>query len=447
MTEKSRFWDGTTTGDATESPYDAGTEFAEVLMAMAEANRLANIGGVYRGTSGYLAPTISAANTLRVGAGRAFVYGSWYQNDANVDTTIPTPGASTRIDRIVLRKSWVGQTIRIMRIAGVEGGAAPALVQIVGTTWDIPICSVTITTGAVMNVTDNREFLSTGLLTAGDLFNEFMWPNYVPTATSLLTGLWLVQIGTPTVLTYNNDGTGDYKEYVSCTTDAVDEGWAQRYTYTDQKRIRTGKKFSMRVPVWVTTADRTLTVELRTSLGTVVSVAVKPVISTWQTVVLENLTLDGTYVDVRFLLSGVGTFLVGSPSVSCSPVAISLPNRRWKYVDAFAVNLYSADPGGATWFDVDITAQTSPLAAMAQITVNYSNTTTAGSRAFLRRNGDTVAASNSAVATTNTVAALSGYGAKLVALDDGQIFETQTDGAAGNTELLNLSLSGFWEWE
>lgn len=159
MVERSRFWNSTVTGDATEAPYDAPTEFAQVLMGIGEHAGLTDRGRVIRSTAapGTLQPTSPGANTLRIATGEALVYGSWYQNDANIDVTIPTPGGATRIDRVVLRKSWSAQNVRVTRIAGTEGGGAPALVQTVGTTWDFPLAQVSITTGGVMTITDQRK--------------------------------------------------------------------------------------------------------------------------------------------------------------------------------------------------------------------------------------------------------------------------------------------------
>lgn len=171
MTERSRVWDGTSTGDATESPYDAPTEFARLFRYQFGFGQMSNYGGVLNGASGFsdLTPSNPSANTVRIASGVGWVYGTQYDSDANVDINIPTPGVSTRIDRIVLRKSWAAQTIRLTRIAGTEGGGAPALVQTAGTTWDIPIAQVSITTGAVITLTDQREFPGTPGIPTGTL--------------------------------------------------------------------------------------------------------------------------------------------------------------------------------------------------------------------------------------------------------------------------------------
>lgn len=159
MTQVSRFWDGTTTGDATTAPYDAGTEFSKVLMSVAGAAGIAtNLSGVFRGELSQLAVS-GAATPVSIASGRAITWGTWFENDAATTVAIPTPASSTRVDRIVLRKDWVAQTVRVTRIAGVEGAGAPALTQVAGTTWDEPLAQVSITTGGVITLTDQREFI------------------------------------------------------------------------------------------------------------------------------------------------------------------------------------------------------------------------------------------------------------------------------------------------
>lgn len=162
MTERSRFWDGLTTGDATDAPYDASTKYAAVQSSLAHAAGMTNQGGVFPNQLNKLAPTAAGGNAspVLVDTGRALVHGQWYENDASISTAIPTPGGATRIDRLVLRKSWASETVRLTLIAGVEGGSEPALTQSLGVTWDIPICSISITTGGVITLTDEREALT-----------------------------------------------------------------------------------------------------------------------------------------------------------------------------------------------------------------------------------------------------------------------------------------------
>lgn len=152
MAETSGPWDGITVGDATTAPYDAPTEWSAMWRTVLNMDRLVNNGGVAFKVLNSYALSVSGAN-IDVATGRAFVYGTWHQNSAVVTVAIPTPGAAARQDRIVLRKDWTAQTVRITRIAGNEGAGTPeALVQVAGTTWDIPLGVINVTTGGVITI-------------------------------------------------------------------------------------------------------------------------------------------------------------------------------------------------------------------------------------------------------------------------------------------------------
>lgn len=161
MAERSRFWDGVTTGDAAEAPYDAPTEVSQILASLSGARGLENMGAVfYEPDLHSLVPTNPTGQTIRVDTGRAIVYGAWYENSFQIDTVLALPIVGTRTDRFVLRKSWAAQTVRLTRVAGVEGGVAPSLVQTAGVTWDIPICRVAITIIGDITLTDDRQIIA-----------------------------------------------------------------------------------------------------------------------------------------------------------------------------------------------------------------------------------------------------------------------------------------------
>lgn len=168
MTETSRFWNDVSVGDAVAAPYDAPTEFAEVLMGLGAARSISpNVSGVIAdGADTELAPSVTTPN-ISIGIGRALVYGNWYENTASLSTAIPVSG-STRYDRIVLRKSWVLQTVRITRIAGVDGAGIPAMTQSAGITWDMPLAIVLATGAVVTLVEDSRNFVP--------FLSNFNWP-------------------------------------------------------------------------------------------------------------------------------------------------------------------------------------------------------------------------------------------------------------------------------
>lgn len=171
MTESSVLWTNNATGDGITGGY---TQAQLVEMYRALFTKTANRGGVSPEYLNELAVS-GTSSPVAVATGAAIVYGFFYVNDASLNVTVPTPSVSTRIDRIVLRASWAAQTVRIARVAGTEGGAAPALTQTPSTTWEIPLATVSITTGGVIAVTDAREWLDVtgdGMVTVAKLASD-----------------------------------------------------------------------------------------------------------------------------------------------------------------------------------------------------------------------------------------------------------------------------------
>lgn len=159
MTEKSFYWGGTTVGDASLAPYD-DDEFSDLWRKLFQKDRTTE--GVLHDYENELEIT-GVASPLVIATGAAMVDGKFYENDAAMTIDIPTPAAATRIDRIVLRKEWSTQTVRVARVAGVEGGGVPALTQNDGDTWEIPLAQASITIGGVITVTDERDYCTTNL--------------------------------------------------------------------------------------------------------------------------------------------------------------------------------------------------------------------------------------------------------------------------------------------
>lgn len=158
MAEQAYLFTTNGTGDGSAGGYTAAN-FFEIYRSLFTGAQATNKGGVAADFGGKLAVT-GATSPVAVADGFALVYGIPYSNSASVNVAIPTPASATRIDRIVLRASYSAQTVRITRIAGVEGaGSAPAMTQSAGVTWDIPLATVSITTGGAVTVTDAREWL------------------------------------------------------------------------------------------------------------------------------------------------------------------------------------------------------------------------------------------------------------------------------------------------
>lgn len=167
MAEKSILWTTGATGDGAT----AYTQ-AEVTRWQRQFFVGADNEGVAKDYLNELATT-GTATPVATNTGAAYVYGFPYWNTASVDTAIPTPSGNTRIDRLVLRAGWAAQTIRITRIAGTEGsGTPPAITQTASTTWDNPLYQASITTGGVITLTDEREFLHPNIAINTDMLDD-----------------------------------------------------------------------------------------------------------------------------------------------------------------------------------------------------------------------------------------------------------------------------------
>lgn len=154
MTESSFFWNDNGIGDASLSPYSDYEFVSEVFRFVLQYDR-ETMGPIDTGDPAYTGGLVvnAGAGQVTVQTGVALVDGSFYKNSAAVIVAILTPAASTRVDRIVLRKDFGAQTVRIFRIAGTEGAGAPSITQTDGVTWDVKLATVSITTGGVITVT------------------------------------------------------------------------------------------------------------------------------------------------------------------------------------------------------------------------------------------------------------------------------------------------------
>lgn len=154
MSEFSMFWPTGTSGDGTSTYTDA--QVFAWLRRTFNSDMFADRGPL-RGFLGELAVT-SGAGQVTVATGAAYVHGIPYENSVALNVPIPTPVASTRVDRVVLRANWTARTVRITRLAGTEGAGAPAITQSAGSLYDVRLAQVSITTGGVITVTDERLF-------------------------------------------------------------------------------------------------------------------------------------------------------------------------------------------------------------------------------------------------------------------------------------------------
>ena len=157
MAESSIFWPTNGTGDgATNYTADDMQALFRRLFMRNTANE-----GVVSGWLNEMQAT-ATASPITVNTGAAFVYGIPYENNTTASITVPVPATMTRYDYLVLRADWTAQTVRLARLQGVEGGGMPTITQTAGVVWEVPIYSITATTGGAIILGDIRSFCRPG---------------------------------------------------------------------------------------------------------------------------------------------------------------------------------------------------------------------------------------------------------------------------------------------
>jgi len=156
-------------------PVDGGSYSADVLDDLFEA--IANQGhGAYpaivRDMLNELEVT-GETSPVSVDTGWAIVKGKLVKNTSNVSVNIPTPASNPRIDRIVVQVDFTTTPVSasIVRVAGTEATvpSVPALDQVDGTIWQVPLAQVQVTTGGVVTVTDERRYIGHGTVDGDSL--------------------------------------------------------------------------------------------------------------------------------------------------------------------------------------------------------------------------------------------------------------------------------------
>lgn len=154
MTSKSMPWTTNNTGDGPTAGY-ATDRWQDMLRTLSTLDP----------TLYYVAPgrlneynATGSVSPVAVNTGEGFVNGRHVLDDASQNISVPTPASLTRIDRIILRSDGTAQTVRVVRLAGTEGGAAPTLTQN-STTYEVSLWKVTITTGGAITLVDERGWL------------------------------------------------------------------------------------------------------------------------------------------------------------------------------------------------------------------------------------------------------------------------------------------------
>ncbi len=155
MTQHSMFWSTNNLGDGTAYTQENWFTLLRNLFLAEPENQ-----GVLAGV-GHELLVSGSASPLIILDGAALVYGIPYTNSENVSISVPTPTLGTTAHRLVLRASWLDQTVRLVLISSPDGVAElPALNQTgPGSLWEIPLASISASISGALAVTDERQFV------------------------------------------------------------------------------------------------------------------------------------------------------------------------------------------------------------------------------------------------------------------------------------------------
>lgn len=161
MSEISRPWPGVLLGD--HGRY-TGEEWGKLIRSLHVDSCLDKSRGPLLGAMNELCvePTVPASMNVVVDVGSALCHNQWYLNDAPIVVPISlNPSDYTRYDRIILRKRWDEQTVRVALLTGTPAGGYPYLTHSLVTQWEIPLALIEVGSGAITiiaaDITDERE--------------------------------------------------------------------------------------------------------------------------------------------------------------------------------------------------------------------------------------------------------------------------------------------------
>lgn len=170
MTQDSRPWNGTVTGDA--GPY-SDADWQELYQhIIGWGGRRSNV-GVFLGSGAQpddglrVQPASPPDTTINVGRGAALVQGLAYINTAMVTFTIAANSSGNpRIDTVIVRADYALQTARLAVLQGTPAASPspPSLTQNAGVMWDIPLADIAVANGFVSisnsNITPRHEWVN-----------------------------------------------------------------------------------------------------------------------------------------------------------------------------------------------------------------------------------------------------------------------------------------------
>lgn len=203
MTETSWYWDGISTGDATNAPYSAD-EYAQIYRKLFLPSPITQ--GIVKtddpNWSDNLNAYLYSASVIGIGTGMAIVDGTFYTNNAQVYKTITYASA---YGIILLQKSFSAKTIRIIdRQVAARATGLQSMTKTPGVTWEIPLATFQTNSSAqVTSIWDERQFsqIGSGVVDMRQGGSATIWST--AGTTNYVTGNMSIQCGSCTFVTPN----------------------------------------------------------------------------------------------------------------------------------------------------------------------------------------------------------------------------------------------------
>jgi hypothetical protein len=241
--------------------------------------------------------------------------------------------------------------------------------------------------------------------------------------------------------------TETYGRCLKVVTTADNAYGYQRYTYADQPRTKAGRKLSAIFAVW-SVSSAAARIRLQSSVGSL-AVSSDATAAAWTVLTVEDVTLDGTYVDIRCEVD-TGTAYFVPLGVNIGEKAVALRPRGLAYRENAAADTpieQGVSLAAHGYADLDCTAQTSPLACRLDMLCHMFDSVDFW-RWDVRRNGDTRDI-NSQMRGRVISDSENHQNHFTVLCDDTQTIETALTLISGSGTLQDGSLNivGWWEWE
>ena len=166
----------------------------------------------------------------------------------------------------------------------------------------------------------------------------------------------------------------------------------------------------------------------------------------WELLTVENVTLDAADASIQYrLIVDTGTAYFTMPMLNIGSKALPWTPRGEQFVPLTLTRVRSATTGDVAWSDLDVTANTDPLAVKVLVQ-GYVKTDVAGDTLSIGHSDDLVADA-AVVLVYSQVNNVFNTGQGEILLNDSQVCRIAVAEADADSDVLTLvDLHGYWRW-